>query len=91
MNKKRVRALKNKEQNGRCYWCGYHMKQITIDHLVPISLGGNNRDENLVVSCQRCNSRKDNSLPDAYIRKELLKVKDFMESDGFKRYALGHD
>jgi len=46
-------------QKGRCYWCGkkvgltYH-----VDHVVPLSLGGSNGLENIVVSCAGCNLKK---------------------------------
>lgn len=50
-----------------CYYCKveisrYHpvdyWKRATIDHLVPLSRGGTNRQENLVGSCYRCNREK---------------------------------
>ena len=31
---------------------------IELDHLVPVSKGGLNKSENLVVSCGNCNARK---------------------------------
>ena len=32
-----------------------------IDHIWPVSLGGNNELSNLVLSCQRCNQEKYNN------------------------------
>lgn len=47
-----------------CYWCGTKIggkgKRRTFDHLVPISRGGDNRPENLVESCEECNTLKGN-------------------------------
>jgi hypothetical protein len=51
-------------QGGCCYWCGkpvgasYH-----VDHVIPLTRGGSNGPENLVISCPTCNLRKGNKLP----------------------------
>lgn len=46
------------ERDGRrCRYCNAKRK-LTIDHLVPVSGGGNDGDLNLVVACQPCNSSK---------------------------------
>lgn len=53
----------------RCQYCGRHRSDLrgrdflTRDHVVPISLGGGNRWENVVSACSRCNNRKANHLP----------------------------
>ena len=38
-----------------------HLK-LTIDHIVPKSLGSSNRRENLMLLCGSCNNRKGNNL-----------------------------
>lgn len=51
-------------QKGLCWWCGkpvgdtYH-----IDHRVPLSRGGSNNPENLVISCPFCNDSKGAQFP----------------------------
>lgn len=58
-------------QEGRCFWCGKRMSRTrftsparpkdlddivaTIDHLVPLALGGDNTLDNLRLACHRCN------------------------------------
>ena len=47
--------------------CVYCMEKIqfgkdSIDHVIPISKGGRNDKENLVIACRRCNSSKCNNL-----------------------------
>ena len=44
----------------RCKYCRDFLKlnQITVDHLMPVSLGGSNRLDNLGVACRKCNERK---------------------------------
>ena len=49
-----------------CQYCGIHAAppELTIDHVIPVSRGGNPSSwENQVVACKRCNSRKANHLP----------------------------
>ncbi|KAI9093637.1 hypothetical protein K1719_027086 [Acacia pycnantha] len=40
-----------------CQYCSSH-ENLTIDHVVPASLGGEWKWENLVTACAECNSRK---------------------------------
>lgn len=44
------------------YKCGYcsSTRNLTIDHIIPRSKGGENTWQNLVTCCSRCNSLKDN-------------------------------
>jgi len=51
------------EQNGRCYWCCIYMKKPTIDHVIPLSRGGSNFPDNIVLACLSCNCSKHNKLP----------------------------
>jgi 5-methylcytosine-specific restriction endonuclease McrA len=49
-----------------CQYCGRKFKkwELTLDHVVPRSLGGRSTWENLVLACVPCNVRKGNRLPD---------------------------
>lgn len=44
----------------RCHWCGNRFpgKRCHADHVIPLSKGGSHSLENLVISCQTCNLRK---------------------------------
>ena len=42
-----------------------HSHELTIDHVVPRSLGGRTTWENCVLACQDCNKRKGNRAPGA--------------------------
>lgn len=51
-------------QRGRCYWCGTPTrKNYHIDHVIPLSRGGSNGPENIVVACPPCNYQKHDKLP----------------------------
>lgn len=51
---------------------GTHMRAVihggmaSIDHVVPVSLGGPNHIDNYVLCCRSCNTRKGNRLPGEY-------------------------
>ena len=46
-----------------CQYCGKHFRELTLDHVIPRSRGGQSTWENLVACCRACNGRKGNSLP----------------------------
>lgn len=48
----------------KCYWCGLPCKaKYHIDHYNPLSKGGKHEVSNLVISCPRCNLRKNAKDP----------------------------
>lgn len=66
MNSKQKQKKKEKlvEYYGSfCYWCGsyFPVKELTLDHLNPKSLGGSNSFENLRLACRDCNQTRGNS------------------------------
>lgn len=52
-----VRTAVMEQYKYRCVSCGGH-KSLTIDHLLPVCLGGSDDICNLQVLCHSCNSRK---------------------------------
>lgn len=55
-------AIYNKA-GGRCQICGAPLtfEEATIDHILPISRGGKNEEDNYAVVCSACNTRKSNN------------------------------
>ena len=51
--------------HGRCAYCGKELKktEATIDHIIPVSQGGETSWENIALSCSKCNCKKDNRNP----------------------------
>ncbi len=47
----------------RCQYCGA-TRDLTIDHVLPLSRGGGHTWENVVAACQSCNQRKGNRTPE---------------------------
>lgn len=62
-NKKRKSA--SSRSKGRCYYCG-NENPDTIDHIFPKSLGGTNRQDNLVLACKSCNCSKGQMTVEEY-------------------------
>jgi len=56
---------KRKRAAGICYHCGgkFPSRELTMDHLVPVSRGGKSTKGNLVPSCKKCNSDRKYRLP----------------------------
>ena len=45
--------------NNQCQYCGIKIgKNATIDHVIPVSRGGQSEYTNCVASCQECNNKK---------------------------------
>ena len=42
----------------RCAYCDRHMERLTMDHVIPVSQGGEHTWNNIVPACRRCNSSK---------------------------------
>jgi 5-methylcytosine-specific restriction protein A len=62
---RKSRWWQRKTASGLCHYCGKKMvfKEITMDHLVPLTRGGKSSKDNLVPSCKACNNKKKNMLP----------------------------
>lgn len=58
-----IRNIYN-DQDGLCFWCDFEVgEEWHVDHLIPLSKGGSNGPENIVVSCPTCNMSKGSSDP----------------------------
>jgi 5-methylcytosine-specific restriction endonuclease McrA len=62
INKRRV----FERDKWQCQLCGckvkrtaqWHPRQATIDHIVPLALGGEHKYANVQTACMECNSKK---------------------------------
>ena len=58
-----------------CIWCGHSLEdgaELTLDHLIPCELGGDNSEKNLVTACRHCNC----SRQDLTVRQWLVALRD---------------
>jgi hypothetical protein len=56
----RVRILSRDDFT--CRYCGKKSPTMTVDHVIPVTRGGDHNDENLVAACRPCNSKKGNKI-----------------------------
>ena len=64
---------KRRLSKGICHYCGRLSppKELTMDHIVPISRGGKTTKNNVVPACKECNNNKKQLLPmewDQYLK-----------------------
>ena len=59
---------------GRCELCGRKilLDDMTIDHIKPLSMGGEDDVENLACACLPCNILKGNILPEDFLERISL-------------------
>lgn len=52
----------------RCQFCGNHMgdAQLTVDHWIPLELGGANDTTNYITACRKCNKLKGSLPPEVF-------------------------
>ncbi|MCI5143386.1 MAG: HNH endonuclease [Candidatus Electrothrix sp. ATG1] len=69
--RKKARALRKtrwwqqKTAGGICHYCQeqFPVKELTMDHVIPLSRGGRSNKGNLVPCCKECNTKKKSELP----------------------------
>jgi hypothetical protein len=64
---RRLRFEILRRDNNTCRYCHATDSPLTIDHVVPVALGGTDDPSNLVAACKDCNAGKTSSSPDAAI------------------------
>lgn len=74
-----------------CRYCGGVAPDVvlTVDHVVPVALGGGDDPSNLVTACRDCNAGKSSIAPDAPIVEDVSAA-----ADAFRRalsVAWEHD
>ena len=69
-----LKATLREKQRNRCFWCSDQMlddgaarKRPTIEHVVPLAVGGEDAPSNLAIACDGCNN--DRSVATSNLRK----------------------
>ena len=64
---KRTRFEVLRRDDHTCRYCGQSAPDVklTVDHVLPVALGGTDKPTNLVTSCRDCNAGKSSTAPDA--------------------------
>jgi len=53
-----------------CHWCHafVSLELVTIDHVIPLSKGGLDHHNNMVLACSKCNRTRANDMPNEQFR-----------------------
>lgn len=74
-NSKKVKDLRDKIKDNccTCFFCGEFIERElrTIDHLLSLAKGGDDSEDNMVVSCRQCNNEKSDLSIEEYIKLKL--------------------
>ena len=63
-------------QDARCTYCGELLPiQYHIDHKLPVSRGGTNAEENLHLTCPKCNLRKGTMTHEEFLTSKKRRVR----------------
>jgi len=60
----------------KCSYCKKPFENLVIDHIVPLKSGGTDRESNLTLACEECNSLKsDKSLSEFLSERKIVGFK----------------
>lgn len=69
-----LRTRLSEAQNHRCCWCHVRFSDVlgaddapSLEHVIPIALGGTNTPDNLAVACRRCNTKRGTQDVDTFL------------------------
>lgn len=67
-----------------CVYCGARMGEtmLSIDHFVPLELGGSHSQDNYVSACRRCNKSKGCESPDTWCPRygyDASKIREYLK------------
>ena len=64
----------------KCMYCGAVMgkSQLTVDHFIPIELGGKNDHTNYLSACRKCNKDKGSEDPVSFCNRRKISYSDLV-------------
>jgi hypothetical protein len=68
---KRTRYEVLRRDEHTCRYCHATDQPLTVDHVIPVALGGGDDPSNLVAACKDCNAGKSSSSPDGSLVAEV--------------------
>lgn len=78
-----------------CIWClkPCTLERSTTEHMVPKAHGGTNAQDNLEISCRKCNSRRSDSMEwkPARPRRQICDYLTFYQILTLRAWLLGQD
>lgn len=88
---KKDRLAVYEKYNGHCAYCGckLELKDMQVDHLLPVCLGGTNSLDNYMPACRMCNFYK-STYPLEKFREQLDEIQSRLKREFIYRLALKH-
>lgn len=91
VHRKKIRNKLRERDGSVCAWCGLFMalKDQTIDHITPVSLGGDSNSKNLRLVHAKCNIEKS-----VYDQRGIIKVDNVgfpIIAEAFKKLSTDKD
>lgn len=85
-----VREIVYRRYNGKCAICGkgIAIEEMTIDHIIPLSKGGDGSFSNMQCTCDSCNLMKHYLTNEEFFRKAFSVVIHNLKNV-FKAYMKG--
>lgn len=73
-----IRLEVYERDNYTCQYCGckFDTESLSIDHLIPVRLGGHNEITNYVTACRSCNSRKNATPLEQFAKRINIQIED---------------
>ena len=58
-----------KRHGWKCHYCGKALTHstATLDHIIPVAMGGTLADHNLCLACRACNNKKGDKPPHVFM------------------------
>lgn len=88
--RRQLRTAAVQEQQGLCIYCRQRFSAEllpTLEHIVPLSKGGDDWSGNVVAACESCNNERGNRNYAAFLRyKHSLLERDHWEDDHGQNY-----
>lgn len=60
-------------KNPHCNYCNKELlySESTLDHVIPVSKGGKNKNTNLVLACKDCNTKKSDQSVNDFLNEQI--------------------
>ena len=54
------------QKSKRCHWCKelFKLKDLTLEHIIPLDRGGLDNANNMTLACAPCNHARGNNMPE---------------------------
>lgn len=66
--RKEIKAQLIKKNGQKCGYCFHKERKLTLDHIQPLSKGGEDKIHNIILTCEECNQLKGDMDIDEWLK-----------------------